>query len=107
VMPFHFADGEDPFDPQTNAKRGLSYLARALDLAHGQVDLALAVYNGGHGVIDRDPSTWAPETRRYVQWGMGILGDIYKGEIKSTRLDAWLAAGGSNLCKRAAEALED
>jgi hypothetical protein len=106
VMPFHFTEGEDPFDPQTNAKRGLSYLARALDLAHGQVDLALAGYNGGHGVIDRDPSDWASETRRYVQWGMGILGDIYQGEFKSTQLDAWLAAGGENLCQRATDALE-
>ncbi|HEY44397.1 MAG TPA: lytic transglycosylase domain-containing protein [Anaerolineae bacterium] len=107
VMPFHFAEGEDPFDPQTNAKRGLSYLARSFDLSHGQVDLALAGYNGGHGVIDRDPSTWASETRRYVQWGMGILGDIYQGEFKSTHLDAWLAAGGANLCQRASDALKD
>jgi hypothetical protein len=106
VMPFHFAEGENPFDPQTNAERGLSYLARSLDKSNGRVELALAGYNGGHGVIDRDPSTWASETRRYVQWGMGILGDIYKGELRSTQLDAWLAAGGANLCQRASEALE-
>jgi hypothetical protein len=106
VMPFHFAEGEDPFNPQTNAERGLSYLARALDLSHDRVDLALAGYNGGHGVIDRDPSTWAPETRRYVRWGMGILEDIYLGELKSPQLDAWLAAGGANLCQRARDALE-
>ena len=73
VMPFHFTQGEDPLDPQTNARRGLLYLARSLDLSNGQIDLALAGYNGGHGVIDRDPNTWAPETHRYVQWGTGIL----------------------------------
>lgn len=106
VMPFHFAEGEDPFDPQTNAKRGLSYLARSLDKSNGRIDLALAGYNGGHGVIDRDPKTWPMETHRYVQWGMGILGDIYKGELKSTQLETWLAAGGANLCQRASEALE-
>jgi soluble lytic murein transglycosylase-like protein len=106
VMPFHFKQGEDPLDPQTNAVRGLSYLARSLDLSKGRIDLALAGYNGGHGVIDRDPNTWAPETRRYVQWGTGILEDIIKGERKSTQLDAWLAAGGANLCRRASAELE-
>jgi hypothetical protein len=106
VMPFHFTKGEDPLDPQTNARRGLSYLARSLDLSNGQIDLALAGYNGGHGVIDRDPNTWAPETRRYVQWGTGILEDISKGERRSAQLDAWLAAGGVNLCQRASVELE-
>jgi len=105
VMPFHFKEGEDPLDPQTNAMRGLSYLARSLDLSNGQIDLALAGYNGGHGVIDRDPNTWAPETRRYVQWGTGILEDISKGELRSAQLDAWLAAGGANLCRRASAEL--
>jgi len=106
VMPFHFTKGEDPLDPQTNAKRGLLYLARSLDLSNGQIDLALAGYNGGHGVIERDPNTWAPETRRYVQWGTGILEDISKGELRSAQLDAWLAAGGANLCRRASAELE-
>ncbi|MGA9533429.1 MAG: lytic transglycosylase domain-containing protein, partial [Anaerolineales bacterium] len=49
VMPYHFAPGEDPFDPDTNARRGLSYLKRSLDLAGGDPALALAGYNGGHG----------------------------------------------------------
>jgi hypothetical protein len=106
VMPFHFTTGEDPLDPQTNARRGLSYLARSLDLSNGQIDLALAGYNGGHGVIDRDPDTWASETHRYVQWGTGIFEDISKGELRSTQLDAWLAAGGANLCQRASAELE-
>ena len=106
VMPFHFQEGEDPLDPQTNARRGLSYLARSLDLSDGQIDLALAGYNGGHGVIDRDPNTWAPETRRYVQWGMGIIEDISRGELRSPQLDAWLAAGGANLCRQASAELE-
>ncbi len=106
VMPFHFTKEEDPLDPQTNARRGLSYLAQALNLSKGQIDLALAGYNGGHGVIDRDPNTWAPETHRYVQWGMGILEDIHDGELRSAQLDAWLAAGGANLCRLASAELE-
>ena len=53
VMPFHFTPGEDMLDVQTNAARGLSYLAEGLAKANGHVGLALAGYNGGHGVIDR------------------------------------------------------
>ena len=30
VMPYHFAAGDDPYDPDTNAKRGLAYLKRSL-----------------------------------------------------------------------------
>ena len=65
---------------------------------------------GKHGgqltVFHRDPNTWAPETLRYVQWGTGILEEISKGELRSTQLDAWLAAGGANLCRRASAELE-
>lgn len=101
VMPFHFAQGEDPLDPEVNARRGLTYLRRALDLAHGDFGRALAGYNGGHGVIDRDPSTWAAETRRYQAWGAGILDDLAADRIPSPALEAWLDAGGRSLCLRA------
>jgi hypothetical protein len=105
VMPLHFSMGENPFDPDLNADRGLSYLARALSLAHGDPTLALAGYNGGHGVIDLDPSLWPEETTRYVYWGSGILTDISKGQQSSERLKEWLEAGGSSLCERSASAL--
>ena len=67
VMPFHFGAGEDPLEPETNAFRGLSYLARSLELADGDQALALAGYNGGHGQISRVPSLWPAETLRYVR----------------------------------------
>lgn len=102
VMPFHFQDGENPLDPETNATRGLAYLARGLALAGGDVGLALAGYNGGHGQIGRDPATWPTETVRYVRWGTGILGDLRAGLAYSPTLDAWLEAGGARLCDRAA-----
>jgi hypothetical protein len=106
VMPFHFAEDEDPLNPYTNAKRGLAYLARSLEISDGRIDLALAGYNGGHSVIERSPDTWAEETRRYVHWGMGILEDIRQGKPSSPQLAAWLTAGGDRLCKLASAALE-
>jgi soluble lytic murein transglycosylase-like protein len=105
VMPYHFAPGEDAFDPQANARRGLAYLARSLDLASNQVDRALAGYNGGHGVIPLSPSAWPAETQRYVAWGTGILRDVERGLPVSPTLEAWLQAGGQRLCRRAEQAL--
>ena len=101
VMPFHFHENEDPLDVETNAARGLAYLARGLALADGRVDLALAGYNGGHGLIGRDPTTWPDQTQRYVHWGIGILNDVALGSPSSPTLQAWLAAGGAQLCRRA------
>ncbi|HEY71507.1 MAG TPA: lytic transglycosylase domain-containing protein [Anaerolineae bacterium] len=105
VMPYHFSPGEDPFDPDTNAKRGLAYLARGLQLSGGNTELALAGYNGGHGVIQQAHSNWSAETQRYFTWGSGILADIAVGSAESASLQSWLEAGGSNLCRRAAQAL--
>jgi soluble lytic murein transglycosylase-like protein len=98
VMPFHFTKDEDPFKPDTNADRGLSYLSKALILASNDPILALAGYNGGHGVISLDPSLWPDETIRYVYWGSGILVDINNGETSSSRLNEWMLAGGKSLC---------
>ena len=58
VMPFHFAAGEDMQDPDTNAGRGLAYLALGLARASGNAGLALAGYNGGHSMIGIDSSLW-------------------------------------------------
>ncbi len=104
VMPFHFSPFDDPFDPDTNAKRGLTYLARGLELSGGRIDLALAGYNGGHSVIQRDSSTWSAETRRFVSWGTGIYADIKGDCTDSPTLQAWLKAGGMALCAHAARA---
>ncbi len=103
VMPFHFAANENPYDPETNAKRGLSYLSRGLELAGGRVDLALAGYNGGHSVIFINSSDWPEETKRYVSWGMNILQEIERGSGHSPTLQAWLNAGGDRLCSEASQ----
>jgi soluble lytic murein transglycosylase-like protein len=105
VMPFHFSPKENPVNPETNAKRGLTYLARSLELADANTSLALAGYNGGHSVITLDPDSWFAETRRYVYWGSGILSDISDGQSQSPRLTEWLNAGGESLCNRSAEDL--
>lgn len=101
VMPYHFEKEENGFDPEVNAHRGLAYLHRALELGGGRIDLALAGYNGGHGQIGRDPSSWPEETRRYVYWGTGIWEDLEAGGSQSSTLAAWLEAGGARLCQAA------
>ncbi len=47
VMPFHFEAGENPYDPETNAQKGLEYLQLALAASGGDAHRALAGYNGG------------------------------------------------------------
>lgn len=104
VMPFHFDATDDPFDPDTNAARGLAYLRRSLDAAGGNPGLALAGYNGGIGVIHRGQSTWAAETQSYLYWGSGIYRDAQAGLGQSARLEEWRSRGGG-LCSRARQRL--
>jgi hypothetical protein len=101
VMPYHFTVTDDPFDPDTNAARGMAYLKRSLKTANGNVRLALAGYNGGIGVIGRSESNWAAETRRYVYWGSGIYEEASGGATVSGRLQEWMAASGGGLCRQA------
>lgn len=106
VMPYHFATTDDPFDPDTNALRGLNYLGRALERAGNDVRLALAGYNGGISLISLGEWFWPAETSRYTYWGSGIYEDAINGAARSPRLDEWLSAGGASLCNRAKQRLE-
>lgn len=101
VMPYHFAALEDPYDPDTNARRGLAYLARSLAKAGGDPRLALAGYNGGISVIGRGEAAWKAETVRYVYWGSEIYQDALQGKTESARLQEWLSRGGASLCAQA------
>lgn len=105
VMPDHFLVTDIPTDPQTNALRGLAYLKRSLEAASGNARLALAGYNGGISVIDRDETSWPAETQRYAYWGSGIYADAEDGASESQRLEQWLAAGGASLCRQARQML--
>jgi soluble lytic murein transglycosylase-like protein len=105
VMPYHFADPDDPYDPDTNALRGLDYLRRALQAAGGDARLALAGYNGGIGVIGRLESAWAAQTQRYAYWGSGIYLEASSFAEVSPRLQEWLRTSGLSLCRQAARRL--
>lgn len=101
VMPYHFADGENPFDVETNAKRGLTYLRKVLTSASGDVRLALAAYNGGMTRLGQDEWMWPDETQRYVYWGIRIYEDARQGQEVSAGLQEWLEHGGRSLCAQA------
>jgi len=106
VMPFHFASGEDPYKPDINATRGLSYLKQALEARGGDIRLALAGYNGGITGAKRPESAWSAGMIRYVYWGTGIYADAKRGKSQSDRLDEWLGYGGASLCTQAGGRLE-
>ncbi len=101
VMPYHFADGEDMLDPETNAMRGSAFLKQCRDASDGVIGLTLACYNGGPSVINQPRERWPAETRSYYRWGVGIYSDAVAGETQSETLDKWLAAGGDRLCASA------
>ena len=105
VMPYHFAAGENPYAPDTNALRGLGYLKRSLDAAGGNARLALAGYNGGIGVISRGEWGWAAETVRYVKYGFPIYEDARSGVTSSASLNEWYGHYGASLCRQAAQRL--
>ncbi len=105
VMPFHFLLGENGFDPETNALRGLNYLARSLQTANGDARLALAGYNGGIGIIARGEWTWHAETARYVRYGAPIYSDARSGFSSSVMLNEWYQNYGAGLCRQAAQRL--
>jgi hypothetical protein len=102
VMPFHFKPSDDPYTPDTNALRGITYLKQSLDAANGDARLALAGYNGGISVIYNYESNWAAETQRYAYWGSGIFEEADQGSEISLRLAEWISNGGASLCKQAA-----
>lgn len=106
VMPFHFSTGEVMTDPETNARRGASFLAQCLEMADGSANHAMACYNGGPSVLNRDFSNWANETQRYFVWGATIYADALRNMSTSDSLQHWLNAGGASLCQRAAQNID-
>lgn len=102
VMPFHFQAGEDRFNPDTNALRGLQYFADRLAQTGGDVGRAFAGYNGGHVAAAGNWESWAYETQRYYVWTTGLYEDLGIGLGESPTLQRWLSAGGASLCKQAA-----
>jgi len=102
VMPYHFKEGENPYQPDTNARRGLSYLRQSLE-SGGNTRLALAGYNGGINGTKNPEEYWPDETLRYLYWGVRIYQDTKEGKEHSPRLEEWLNSGGDYLCQLARE----
>lgn len=100
VMPYHFAHGEDPYNPKTNSLRGLNYLKESVE-TYRDIGLALAGYNGGIQGVQQPQSEWAQESIDYRYWGEGIYRDAAAGYKQSQTLEEWLAAGGASLCAQA------
>ena len=105
VMPYHFSDNENPYKPNINARRGLSFLKQTLEARAGEPRLGLAGYNAGITGAKQPEQNWPAETIRYVYWGTGIYQDAIKGKAHSERLEEWLSAGGASLCTKAAQNL--
>ena len=105
VMPFHFYAVDDPYNPDTNAARGLAYLVKSLATAGGDARLAMAGYNGGIGVIGRSEWNWSAQTKRYVQYGAPIYEDAKNGVNPSPALDQWYENYGASLCRQAHQRL--
>ena len=105
VLPLHFEEDEDPFDPETNARRGLIFFSEMLAAANGDVGLAFAAYNGGPSVLGVSPSEWESETQNYQYWGSGIYDESEHEFLESPTLIEWLEAGGDSLCAQAASVL--
>ena len=101
VMPFHFSAGEDMLDPDTNARRGATFLNYCHQAAEAVVGEALACYNGGPGVLSQQRENWPQETQKYYRWGVGIYSDASAGMQRSDTLERWLEAGGKRLCESA------
>jgi hypothetical protein len=106
VMPQHFKDKENPYDPEVNAFRGLSWLQKTLRHG-GSTSLALAGYNAGIARINNPYLEWPAETKRYVEWGESIYQDSICEYESSPALQHWLSKGGSALCDRAAAEQQD
>lgn len=105
VMPFHFLVTDDPYNPETNAERGLAYLKRSLETASGDARLAMAGYNGGIGVIARSEWTWHAETKRYVQFGWPIYRATINGTTSDEAVQNWYVKYGASLCRQASRRL--
>ena len=100
VMPYHFSEDDNAYNPETNALRGLAYMQQALK-TYNSVRLSFASYNGGIATAAKTENLWPQETIDYVYWGTNIYHDASIGSSTSVTLDKWLSSGGASLCFQA------
>jgi soluble lytic murein transglycosylase-like protein len=79
VMPYHFAAGDDPFDPADNLRVGVGVFCRLLREANGDLARALAAYNGGPRLLRLPPAAWPAESRLLAARVMRHLEDARAG----------------------------
>jgi Soluble lytic murein transglycosylase and related regulatory proteins (some contain LysM/invasin domains) len=79
VMPYHFAAGDDPFDPVDNLRVGVGVFCRLLGEANGDLPRALAAYNGGPQLLGLPPAAWPAESRLLIARVMRHLEDARAG----------------------------
>jgi soluble lytic murein transglycosylase-like protein len=53
LMPFHFGELDEPFDPKINLDRGTAFLATLERRYEGDVRLTVAAYHAGPGAVSR------------------------------------------------------
>jgi soluble lytic murein transglycosylase-like protein len=94
LMPYHFDDQVEPFDPQANLDLGADYLDRLSDRFDGDLALALAAYHAGPGAVAHFGGVPPfPATRAYVRRVLSRY-DSYRAEaLAETDLEATLDAG--------------
>ena len=106
VMPFHFENGENQLNPNTNVARGMGVFYECLTVFSGwDLGLALACYNGGPSVTVTDSAYWPQETQFYYEWATSLWEEVVDGEDESPTLTTWLENGGDSLCQDAAQIL--
>ena len=102
VMPFHFSNGENMLNPETNVQRGMHVFHECLSQFAGwDLGRALACYNGGPSVLNRPYRDWPRETQSYYRWATGVWNEVVRSSDSSATLDDWMAAGGGRLCQQA------
>ena len=105
MVPLYFAAGENPFDPDTSARRALEHFNELLAIVNGDLGLAFATYNGGTSILTLSPAEWPEETQRYQFWAGGIYEEAELGLSESPSLMDWLDNGGIYLCEQASASL--
>lgn len=76
VVPKYHPELKNPLDPAANIDYGTKYLASLIEKYNGNLDLALAAYNGGPDRLDRrklDITRMPKETQDYVKSVNGYL----------------------------------
>ncbi len=83
---------KNPRDPRENIFGGVKFLRYLLNLFNGELELALAAYHAGPGlVLSRRMVPAIPETRRYVDFIMGR----YAPQDRKNRIYSYLTPDGA------------